>query len=208
MINEVFGRLTVLVEVTRQGKYTRRFNCLCQCGQEKVATMGSLRSGCTKSCGCIKREVLLKRNAELSTHNMSKTSEYLTWINIHRRCGDPKDKSYGRYGAVGIKVCKRWGGFENFLADMGLKPTPKHQIERRSNSEGYKPGNCYWATTAVQSRNKSSNVTVIYLGKQTVLRDACCLAGLNYSTVWSRINRGLPPSAWFLPTKRRSLITT
>ncbi len=203
MIGQTFGRLTVAVEAERRG-YDRRYLCQCSCGVEKTVYAANLRNGSTNSCGCAKREMLLIRNSQLATHRMSKTTEYLTWTNIHRRCEDPKDKSYARYGAIGVSVCKRWRKFENFLADMGLKPTPKHQIERRSNSERYKPGNCYWASTHRQSRNKSSNVTVIYEGVQMVLRDACYLAQLNYWTVWSRIDRDLPPEAWFKPVKGKA----
>jgi hypothetical protein len=204
MIGKVFGRLTVIAEAERLKKYERRFVCRCACGGEKTVTRQNLVGGGTSSCGCLKREMLLQRNAKLATHGMSKTSEYLAWINIHRRCGDPKDKAYGRYGAVGIRVCKRWRTFENFISDMGMKPTPEHQIERRKNSQGYSPGNCYWATTKAQSRNKSSNVEVVYGGESMVLRDACSRAGLNYWTVWSRIDKGWPPKRWFEPTNRKN----
>jgi hypothetical protein len=203
MIGKVFGRLTVVAEAERRSKYRRRFVCQCSCGNQITTDHNNLTSRSTSSCGCLKREMLLERNARLATHRMSKTTEYLAWINIHRRCEDPKDKSYKRYGAIGIKVCKRWTTFENFIEDMGVKPTPKHQIERRSNSEGYSPGNCYWATTRRQSRNKSSNVTVVYDGIAMVLRDACALAGLNYWTVWSRIDKGWAPELWFQPVRRR-----
>lgn len=201
MIGKIFGRLTVVSEAERLTRYGRRFRCRCSCGGETVVDRSNLCNGSVASCGCIKREMLLERNATLATHGMSKTSEYLAWINIHRRCEDPKDKSYCRYGAKGIKVCKRWSTYENFFADMGKKPTAKHTIERRSNSEGYSPGNCYWATTKKQSRNKSSNVTVIYKGKQMILRDACAAAGLNYWTVWSRIDKGWSPDRWFAPVR-------
>jgi hypothetical protein len=71
-----------------------------------------------------------------------------------QRCGNPNDKSFSRYGARGIRVCERWRSFENFLADMGPRPSPTHSIDRIDNALGYEPGNCRWATAAEQNANR------------------------------------------------------
>ena len=199
MIGQVFGRLTVKSELPRLRKYERRWLCQCSCGNTKEVIQNNLKNGSTASCGCIKTEMLLARNAAMSTHNMTKTSEYLAWTNIHRRCEDPKDVAYARYGGLGVAVCERWNTFENFIADMGLKPSKAHSIERRDNTKGYSPDNCHWATQKEQSRNKSSNVMVMFEGKEMVLRDACEKAGVNYFTVWSRIDRGWEAEYLFKP---------
>jgi len=74
------------------------------------------------------------------------------------RCSNPNSKSYPRYGGRGIRVCGRWQkSFALFLEDMGPKPSPAHSIERENTNGNYEPGNCRWATTVEQNRNKTSS---------------------------------------------------
>lgn len=90
-------------------------------------------------------------------HGMSRTSEYNSWNDMRRRCLKPYTHSYQWYGAKGIKVCQRWqDSFINFYADMGPKPTSKHQIDRIDSSGNYEPKNCRWVTASEQARNKGT----------------------------------------------------
>ena len=80
--------------------------------------------------------------------------EYRSWQMMKNRCLNPRAHDYSYYGVRGITVCKRWHKFENFLADMGRKPTAQHTLERRNNDGNYTKRNCYWATRKTQARNR------------------------------------------------------
>jgi hypothetical protein len=73
---------------------------------------------------------------------------------MHQRCSNARHDKYKYYGGRNIKVCARWKSFENFLADMGKKPSPKHTIDRINGDGDYTPRNCRWATMAQQAKNK------------------------------------------------------
>ena len=108
------------------------------------------------------------RNEMYNRHGMTKTPEYDAWDGMKQRCFNPNHKRYSYYGARGITVCDRWkNSFENFLADMGSKPTPKHSIDRVNNDGNYCPDNCRWATKTEQENNKRNNKPLITIGKET-----------------------------------------
>lgn len=69
------------------------------------------------------------------------------------RCLVKTATGYERYGGRGIKICKRWESFKNFLADMGERPKGK-TLDRKENGKGYSPRNCRWATPKQQARNR------------------------------------------------------
>jgi hypothetical protein len=81
-----------------------------------------------------------------------KTSEYQIWVEMRQRCNNPKHLAYHNYGGRGIKVCKYWNNFENFLASMGSRP-PDLTLDRIENSGNYEPANCQWATRKEQAAN-------------------------------------------------------
>lgn len=185
-----FGRLYVLDFAGRVvGKGYAYWNCVCDCGKNSVVTGDSLKCGRSRSCGCGIQEGLRKANI---THGKSKTPEYRLWAGMLMRCYNEKEKAYRYYGALGVTVCDRWRrerGFENFLADMGQRPSSKHSIERKKNNIGYEPLNCRWATREEQANNKSSNIRVVLNLEPMSLSKACRQMDLPYRTIYSRMRR-------------------
>lgn len=76
------------------------------------------------------------------------------WLAMRNRCNNPREPRYADYGGRGIGICERWSSYENFLADMGARPSPQHSLDRIDNEKGYGPDNCRWATTAQQRANQ------------------------------------------------------
>lgn len=149
-----FGKLTA-IKYSHKDKYRKtHWTCQCDCGRMIAPDRGSLVSGNTTSCGCT-------RGLHLKTHGCSlgkRTPEYNSWACMKQRCDNPKNPNYKYYGERGIKVCKRWKSFENFIEDMGVKPDQGMSIERINNNRGYCKSNCKWATAKEQSNNKRNNI--------------------------------------------------
>jgi hypothetical protein len=146
----VFGRLTVLDKADTTGSGKRRWRCRCECGQITLSSTGNLRSGNSTSCGQCCRKTT-RTHGHFTGRRMSPT--YAVWHGMKQRCTNPNFKQWKDYGGRGIKVCKRWQAFENFLADMGEKP-PKLQIDRIDNNGDYKPSNCRWVTPKENSATR------------------------------------------------------
>lgn len=141
-----FGRLVALEPTEERSDKKIVWCCLCDCGNEAFVISSHLRSGHSKSCGCLKKD-------SSTVHGMYKTREYNAWDGMIQRCENPNCTAYKDYGARGISVCKRWHIFENFYADMGECPKGL-TIDRINNDGNYEPGNCKWSTRKEQQNNR------------------------------------------------------
>lgn len=84
---------------------------------------------------------------------------------MKERCNSPNNKYYKHYGGRGIKVCKRWLKFENFLEDMG-ECLEGLSLDRIDNNSNYCKSNCRWATRKEQARNRRNNRIIEYDNKK------------------------------------------
>lgn len=186
-----FGRLTVVQYSYKRNKIYY-YKCVCDCGKECVKSRGYLiyeSSSIHKSCGCWRKEE--QRKYRLKTYDFRKgTPTHNSWSAMRQRCNDPQNRAYANYGGRGIKVCDRWQNFENFLADMGKKPSPKHSIDRINVNGDYCPENCRWATIDEQANNKRNCIMVTHNGKTQNFKQWCEELNLPYYCAISMYKRG------------------
>jgi hypothetical protein len=168
MVGKQFSYWTVLSKAMDRTEQDQiQWLVRCKCGAERIVQGGSLRSGTSKSCGCYKIEVTVTRSTKHGEARRSALSaEYQVYRGMIARCSDPHHKAFKDYGGRGIQVCARWRtSYENFLADMGRRPTSKHSIDRYPDNDGnYEPGNVRWATASQQQKNKRRRAQTVVSG--------------------------------------------
>lgn len=177
-VGDRFGKLVVL-SFSHKNEKDRYWLCRCDCGAVKpIRNQCLAREKYTKSCGCSKGEFITQGKIK---HGMAESREYRIWGAMKRRCYVPKCDKFHLYGGRGIRVCDRWlHSFENFLADMGPQPSPKHSIDRYPDVNGhYEPDNCRWATQKEQMQNTRKTRIIVIEGKSMCIREASRLIGVN-----------------------------
>jgi hypothetical protein len=182
-----FGKLVVQDRAdSKKGKTVWR--CLCDCGQVTTVVGYQLTAGKTRSCGCLKLEVLKKPRKHGQSHRGQHTRAYRIWRSLFKRCYNSNSRYYYRYGGRGIEVDPRWFDFVNFYADMGDCPENK-TLERVNNSRNYWKGNCVWATQKQQTRNTSANKKVYFQGQWKCITEWAEMYGKNANLIYQRIVR-------------------
>lgn len=150
--NHIYGRLTVIKQFDKH-----RWTCICQCGNKINADKNNLRSGHTKSCGCIEKEHCFG----VCGDGLRKHPLYQTWKTMIYRCTKSKRKEYKNYGGRGIKVCERWMNFQNFIDDMYPTYRLGLELDRKDNNGDYYFENCHWIT-GIKNKQKTSRTNLSY----------------------------------------------
>ncbi|HDR0611642.1 hypothetical protein [Pasteurella multocida] len=193
-----YGRLTLLEPMRR----TRdKHKCICDCGNILFVRLNSLKSGNTKSCGCLKKELTSQC---FSKHGKKFTPEYTSWQLMKDRCLNKNNKTYKYYGGRGIKVCSEWiDSFERFFLDMGEKPSKHHTLDRINTNGDYSRENCRWASKKEQVRNRHNTKMIKYKNETRPLAEWCEILGLDYANTNKRLFRKWTIERAFTEPKRR-----
>lgn len=192
LIGQRFGRLTVIKEGGRAKSRSVIWICQCDCGNIHNVTTSLLIKGSIKSCGCLRREMVIQKNYK---HGLSNTRLYHIWASIKDRCYRKSDKNYPSYGARGIKMCQEWQenfqSFYEWAMSSGydeLSERGECTIDRINNDGNYEPSNCRWANSTVQQRNKRNNHYITYKGETHPVTEWAEILGIGKGTLESRIN--------------------
>lgn len=177
-----FGRLTVESFLYMDKNRHSMWICKCDCGKTKIVQSNNLKSGHTKSCGCLYEEVNVK-------HRKHGTRLYRIWRGMVTRTENKGDKRFCDYGGRGIRICEEWRkDFQKFYDWAMSHGYDKNlTIDRIDNDKGYYPDNCRWADRKTQSNNRRYNVRIKYQGEQHTLSQWSEKLGIAEGTLWNRL---------------------
>lgn len=193
-----FGKLTAIeiskIIYSKEGKATKYWKCLCDCGNYTEVQVGHLTSGHSKSCGCLNDKERLGNITR--KHGMSHTKIYNAYLLMIRRCDKPNNPRYKDYGGRGITVCDEWRGeygFENFYKwaiENGYDETKsrnEQSIDRIDNNGNYCPENCRFANIIEQANNKRTTARAQYNGKMYSMKELSEKTGLDRGKLYRKI---------------------
>jgi len=203
LVGDVFHYLTVVSEHGRTKSNIVIYKCLCKCGNETLVPSNLLRKNNTKSCGCWREENM---GNQFRTHGLSHTRIYKIWGCMNERCYNEKNTSYGRYGALGIRVCEKWHSFEGFYEDMKEGYSDNLTIERIISAGNYEKSNCKWATYQEQNENRKNIRFLTINGETKKIIEWSKISGTNSKVIRIRLDYyGWDPyRAVFTPSRNKN----
>ncbi len=186
------GRLVVLGPIGRRTRGRIMWLCLCDCGNTSVLETGSITKGKIKSCGCLMRELAVKRNTK---HGLRNTKIYRVWRGIKDRCLNSDNSTYQKYyGVRGISICDEWRDsfecFRDHVMELSHYGEDGYSIDRIDNDGDYEPGNVQWATRVEQGRNRRSNRLLTFDGRTQCVAEWAEELGISRYTIYGRLKSG------------------
>lgn len=205
LTNQKFNKLLVLRRLPNQGKKVM-WECLCDCGNLTSVTTSNLKSGRTKSCGCLRINQIVSRS---TTHNQRHTNLYEVWKTIKQRCCNPNSQAYKNYGARGISICNEWKiDFNSFyLWSMSNGYRKGLTIDRIDFNGNYEPSNCRWVDRLTQANNTRTNVFIEFNNEIHTIAEWSRIYNIKPTVLYCRLRKG-----WSLeksvtePIKHRTII--
>lgn len=198
-IGKRYGKLVIIGEEP-VGKYQHiKVRCKCDCGNEKVITLNSLKNGSTKSCGCIKY-------TDHGVQHKCKERLYRIRQLMLQRCNNPKAPNFHNYGGRGIGVCKEWEddyfSFRKWALENGYNDSLT--LDRKDNNGNYEPSNCRWVDMKVQSNNKRDNVRITYHGETHTSIEWSEITGIKREIIYDRYKKGFALDVVFSEQRLKS----
>lgn len=193
LTGKTFGRLTVVARapdaVSASGRHRVMWSCNCECGNHVVVYGDNLNKGVTRSCGCLRTEMLSERRA---SHRQSNTLLYGVWHAMRNRCYRKADQYYHRYGGRGIYICDEWKDDYSEFAKWASETGYRHglSIDRIDNDGPYSPENCRWTDRRTQANNRSSNRILTSNGESHNVTEWAKILNVDPKKLFSRIYIG------------------
>lgn len=192
MIGNKFGRLMVIEELPERKHGGRVYRCKCDCGNIIDVRKDMLKSGNTKSCGCLQRETASIIGKNKVKHGKCGTRLYKIYRHIINRCYNKNDISYSNWGERGVIMCDEWKNdfmtFYEWAINNGYQDNLT--IDRINVNGNYEPCNCRWTTPKTQANNRRSNVHLTYNGKTQTIKQWAEELNCNYTTILARYHAG------------------
>lgn len=200
MVGQSYGKWTVVGGATSRN-YQPYVSAKCECGTVRDVCAYSLRSGASKNCGCVRKNVL---GDAVRKHGMTiggGTKVYRAYGAMHTRCFNENATVSESYKRKGIVVCQGWRrphGLVPFSRQMGHPPSNSHTVDRINNNGNYScgkcpeciakgwPMNCKWSTRKEQARNTSQNIFVTVNGTKMCVLDAAALLRIPKKRLYDR----------------------
>lgn len=180
------------------------WKCICDCEKTVVVSVGHLKSGHTKSCGCLQKEKAINTakwahilgNKACTKHGFANERIYQTYRDMISRCYNPKCKAFKDYGAKGITVYDEWrNSMEDFIKwAMANGYNDKMTIDRKENTKGYSPDNCHWITRAEQNQNTTRNLYVVINGVKKTISQWAKEFDISPEPVYILTRKGVDPT--------------
>ena len=187
-----FGNLvTIRIVKTDKGA---KWLCRCDCGNQPEVIGNNLRKGNSTKCEDCRRKALKRtphsRKDGRSVDGGALTETYRVWQLMKSRIKNPNNKRYSAYGGRGLTLDPRWEDFDNFLSDMGQRPSSEASIERLDNDFGYWPFNCVWADRWQQATNKRNNHFITARGETRTVSEWSRILGCGHKVIINRLSAG------------------